>query len=310
MNVSGPQKPTWGYVCALTLRYFRMQFQVYFPAGVLACACAYCCYYGLEWISSKLVISRSFENVMEPEHLALQRFAYAIGRVSIWSVQVWIVWLAFTFVLATFAVKMLQDRRSTGSPMKISEAFQLVRSGHLGPLVGISALAGAATALFSIFLVPLLLRALPLLLIQLDLFENYLVAFKWASAALILLSAAVLTKMALAVPELVDDQNASFGGSIRNSIKATAGWELFFVLNFGVVGLAGGILYTAGSSLLEQSWKNGQLSSAGHGILLAAFTIILTALAITLLAITYSILYVALRYGHAETMSGPAELPC
>src|SRR5690349_12520129 len=100
MNVSGPQKPTWSNVCAQTLRCFRGQFQVYFPASVLACACAYCCNYGLEWIRNKFVISHSFETVMEPEHLAIQRFAYAIGRVSIWSVQLWIAWLVFTFVLA------------------------------------------------------------------------------------------------------------------------------------------------------------------------------------------------------------------
>jgi hypothetical protein len=306
MNVSVQHKPTWGYVCAQTLRCFRAQFQVYFPAGVLACAFAYCCNYGLQWISDKLVISRSFESVMEPEHLAIRRFAYAAGRVSIWSVQLWIVWLVFSFVLATFAVKMLQDRRSAGSPMKIAEAFRLVRGGHPGALIGISALAGTATALFSIFLLPLLLRPLPLLLMQLGLLDSYFVAFKWAGAALILLFAALVTKMALAVPELVDDENASFGGSIRNSIKATPGWELFFVLDFGVSGLAGGILYTAGSNFLEQSWKHEQLSSAGYGILLAAFTIILAALAITLLAIMYSILYVALRYGHSEAMAEPA----
>lgn len=310
MNVSDPRKPTWGYVCTQALKCFREQFQVYFPAGVLACAFAYCCNYGLQWISNKLVISRSFESIMEPEHLAIKRFAYAAGRVSIWSIQLWIVWLVFTFLLATFAVKMLQDRYSTGSPMKIAEAFRLVRGGHLGPLVGISALAGAVTALFSIFLMPLLLRPLPFLLMQLDLLDSYLVAFKWAGAALILLFAALLTKMALAVPELVDDQNASLGGSIRNSIKATAGWELFFVLDFGIFGLVGGILYTAGSSFLEQSWKHDQLSSAGYGILLAAFTIILAALAITLLAITYSLLYVALRYGHSEAMAEPAESSC
>lgn len=310
MNVSNPRKPTWGYICAQTLRCFREQFQVYFPAGVLACTFAYCCNYGLQWISNKLVISRSFESTMEPEHLAIQHFAYAVGRVSIWSIQLWIVWLVFTFVLATFAVKMLQDRHSTGSPMKIAEAFRLVRGGHLGSLVGISALAGTVTALFSILLMPLLLRPLPLLLMQLDLLDSYFAAFKRAGAALILLFAALLTKMALAFPELVDDQSASLGGAIRNSIKATAGWELFFVLDFGILGLFGGILYTAGSSFLEQSWKHEQLSSAGYEMLLAAFSVILAALAITLLAITYSILYVALRYGHSEVTAEPAQSSC
>ena len=100
MNVSNPRKPTWGYICAQTLRCFREQFQVYFPAGVLACTFAYCCNYGLQWISNKLVISRSFESTMEPEHLAIQHFAYAVGRVSIWSIQHWMVCSACWMLIA------------------------------------------------------------------------------------------------------------------------------------------------------------------------------------------------------------------
>lgn len=305
MNGAKTVRPSWGYIVKETLRCFRMQFQVYFPGTVLACAVASCCIYGLQWLSNKLVISHSFESIMEPEHSAtIQRFAYAVGRVSIWSIQIWIVWLVVTFALATFAVKMLQDRHSTGSPMKIADAFHLAGNSRRGVLIEISALAGTVTALFSILFVPVLLRPLPLLLMQLDV--DYLVALKWARAALILLFAALMTKMALAVPELVDDQNASLGGSIRNSIKATAGWEIFIVLYFGVLGLVGGVLHSSGSDFLKRFWHE-HLSFAGYLILLAAFTTILAALAITLFAITYSILYLELRCGNSEAMAEAAE---
>jgi hypothetical protein len=312
VNASDARHPTWGYVCTQTFRCFRAQFQYYFPPVLLAGAFVYLCNYGLQWASDKLVVRPSFESIMEPARFTIQRFVYAVGRVSIWSIQLWVVWLVFTFVLATFAVKMLHERHPAGNPMRIGEAFRLVRSRRQGSLVGISALAGAATGLFSIFLMPLLLRPLPLLLMQLHLvddLDNYRLAFTWTSAALILMFAALLTKMALAVPELVDDPDVSVGGSIRNSIKATAGWELFFVLMFAIVGLAGGILYTAGSDFLEHSWKHGQLSSAGYGMLLAAFTAVVAALVITLVAITYSVLYMAVRYGRFETVSETAESP-
>lgn len=309
MNASDARHLTWGYVCTQTFRCFRAQFQYYFPPVLLAGAFAYACNYGLQWASDKLVLRPSFESIMEPARFSIQRFMYAVGRVSIWSIQLWIVWLVFTFVLATFAVKMLHERHPAGNPMRIGEAFRLVRSRRPGSLIGISALAGAATGLFSIFLMPLLLRPLPLLLMRLDLLDAYLVAIRWTSAALILMFAALLTKMALAVPELVDDPDISVRASIRNSIKATAGWELFFVLMLAIVGLAGGIIYTTGSSFLEHSWIHGQLSSAGYGMLLAACTAVIAALAITLLAIAYSVLYVAVRYGRFETISQTTESP-
>jgi hypothetical protein len=265
------------------------------------------CIYGLQWASAKLVIQPSFESIMEPGRFVMPRFVYAIGRVSIWSMQLWVVWLVFTFVLATFAVKMLHERQPAGNPMRIGDAFRLVRTRRLRSLVGISALAGVATGLFNTLVIPLLLRPLPLLLLELHTIGSYIVVFRWTSAALTVMFAALLTKMALAVPELIDDPHASAGGAVRNSITATAGWDLFFVLVLAMVGLVSGIVYAVGSFFIEQSWQNNQLSSAGYGIALAAFTVVLLSLVITLLAITYSILYVTLRYGGLEAIAATAS---
>lgn len=302
MNASDARL-TWLDICTQTILRFRAQFQYYFPPVLLVSAIAYPCIYGLQWAHDKFAALPSYESAMDPARFPIPHFIYVAARLSIWPIQLWVVWLVFTFVLAIFAVKMLHDRQTAESPMKIGEAFRLVRARRLGSLVSISALAGAATGLFNILLIPMLLRPVPLLLRQLRVFSDYFVIFGWIRTAFLLIFAALLTKMALAVPELVDDPDASLGGSIRNSIKATAGWELFFVLMFAISGLVGGILYTVGSAFLDESVQNSQLSSTGNGMLLAAFIIALAALAITLLAITYSVLYVGLRYGRFEPIS-------
>ena len=73
-----------------------------------------------------------------------------------------------------------------------------------------------------------------------------------------------MTKIALAVPELVDDQSVTIGQAIRNSIMATAGWEVFFLLEFGVLGLVGGTLYFAGGLDPLADWCAQHLESKGR----------------------------------------------
>jgi hypothetical protein len=205
-------------------------------------------------------------------------------------------------MLASVAVRMLQERKPTDATIGMEEAFRFVCSRRFGDLIGFSALAGVATTLFTIFLVPLLLRPLPLLLFQLHLFSDYLIIYDWATAAVTLLFAALATKIALAVPELVDDQGVAIGQAIRNSIMATAGWEVFFLLEFGFLGLIGGTLYIAGKDLLQGSWKHGQLTSTGFELMLAAFTILLASLTLALLAIAQSLIYLSVRYGTAPAL--------
>jgi membrane-anchored glycerophosphoryl diester phosphodiesterase (GDPDase) len=101
--------------------------------------------------------------------------------------------------------------------------------------------------------------------------------------------------MIFAGPELVFDQNISAGQAMRNSIRATAGWEVFFLLEFGVLCLLGGTLYFIGADLLEASWKHGQLTLTGYELMLAAFTVLLASLALTLLSISQSLVYLSLK---------------
>jgi hypothetical protein len=290
-------KPSRGYVGSQTIARFREEFQIYFPPALMVSVVTYLCVYLLQLIREKLVIPPSFESIMEPARFAVPRFFYALGRTAIWSIQCWVVWLAFTLMLAAVSLRVLQTRQAPDAKMKMSAAFQLVCKRRLGALVGVSCLPGVASALFNVFLLPLLLRPLPLLLFQFNWFRYDLVVYNVATAALTLVFAALLAKMTLAIPELMDDQNVLFWQSIRNSIAATAGWEIFFFLEFGLLGLVGGTLYFFGENLLETSWSHGQLTLTGYQLMLAAFTILLTGLALALLAIAHSLVYVSLRYG-------------
>lgn len=292
-------KTSWRDVSVHALTCFRKEFQVYFPPALLGSGVAYLCIYFLETLREKLIITPSFESAMEPERFIVPRFLYALARASIWTIEWWAVWLVFAFILASVALRMVQKSQSSDAAMGLGEAFRVVRARRFGTLIAVSALAGVATTLFTIFLVPLLLRPLPVLLFQLNLFHDYLIIYNWASAAVMLLFSALVTKMTLAVPELVDGQNVSIGQAIRNSIMATAGWEVFFLLEFGVLGLVGGTLYFAGKDLLEGSWKHGQLTQTGFELMLAAFTILLASLALSLLAIVQSRIYLSVRYGAA-----------
>jgi hypothetical protein len=307
MNAAYAVNPSWRYVSTQILKRFRAEFQVYFPPALLASVVAYLCIYLLQSVREKLVVTPSFESAMEPARFVVPSFLYALGRVSIWSIQWWVVWLAFSFTLASFALRMLGDGESPANTIRLGEAFRLVSRRRLGTLIAVSGLAGVGTALFGIFVLPLLLRPLPLLLLQLNLFHDYLIVYDLATAALTLLFTALLAKMILAIPELADDQNLSIGQSIRNSIKATAGWEVFFFLEFGLFGLVGGTLYLAGKDLLAGSWKHGQLTSTGYELMLAAYTILLVGVALALLAIVHSLIYVSLKSGAAPALVKTAD---
>lgn len=295
VNAQYAVKPSWKGIGVHALTCFRAEFQAYFPPALLVSAVAYLCIYLLEMVRDKLVIQHLFESAMEPERFMVPRLFFAMGRTLIWSIQWWVVWLVLSLMLASVAFRMLSKNQSTDAAIGLGEAFRNVCGRRLGALITLSTLAGLGTVLFSVFLLPLLLRPLPLLLFRLHLFDYYSSAFWWVTLVFTLIFAALLNKMFLAVPELVFDQNISFGTAIRNSISATAGWEVFFLLEFGALGLLGGILYFLCRDLLEGSWKHGQLTQTGYQLMLAAFTVLLASLALTLLSISQSLVYVSLR---------------
>jgi hypothetical protein len=308
MNGAQEVKPSWGYVAGQTLKRFRGEFQVYFPPAFLTSLVAYLGFYLLQWIQGRLLVWQPFSGVMESEGFAIVRYVYWLGRTTfIWSMQLGLVWLALAFMLAAAGLRILSEIQLTDTPIAIGKAFQLARTRRLGALVGVSGLAGVITAVFNMILLPLLLRPFLLMLASLQLFRYYLVFYDWATAVFTLVFVALLAKITLAIPELVEDNNVSIGQAIRNSIRATAGWEVFFFVEFGIFGLVGWPAYSVGKILLAASWADGHLSSTGYRIALVAFTILLASLALALLAIVHSVLYLSLKYGTTPPLVKKAD---
>lgn len=297
MHAADAETTSWRFISTQTLRRFRSEFQVYFPPALLVSAAAYLGIYLLGLMQDQLVVPPSYESIMDPTRSAVPRFLYVLARGLVSAMQWWVAWLAFVFILATVALRMTRERKTPDEIVTMGEAFQLALSRRLGALIGASALGVMASVVFNLFLLPLLLRALPLLLFQFNSFRYYLIAYDWTTAVLRLLFAALLAKMTLAIPNLIDDQNVSLAQSIRNSVKITTGWEAFLFLEFGLFGLIGGAFYFTGKNILETSWKHGQLTFTGYELMLAAFTILLAGLGLALLVIAHSLIYVSARYG-------------
>jgi hypothetical protein len=175
---------SWKDISVHALMRFRSEFQVYFPPALLASAFAYFCVYFLQAIREKLVIKHSFESAMGPEHFVAPRLFFALGRTLVWSIEWWVVWLVFGLVMTSVGLRMVLESQSKDATIGLGEAFRIVRSRRLGELIGLSCLAGLCTVLFSVFLLPLLLRPLPLVLSALDLFDYFSSVFKWATVAL------------------------------------------------------------------------------------------------------------------------------
>ncbi len=297
-------KPTWGSIGSQTVQLFRTEFPVYFSPVLLASTIAYICVYLLELIREEFVPKPIIPSFVGHSNTAIPNFLILLGKALVWTVECWVVWLAFTIVLAMVSLRMLQQRQFPDGRIPISGIFQQILKGHLGVLAGISGLAGLSTALFNTFLIPLLLKPLPYLMFRLHLFDSYFIVRKCAVVALTLVFAALISKITLAVPELVEDPNVIFEHALRNSDKATTGWEGFFLLECISYGLLGGVLYFAGNEFIRSSWKSGRLTLQGYEIMLAAFTILLASLIILLVIIAHSLLYISLKYSN---VSLPAE---
>jgi TctA family transporter len=101
-------------------------------------------------MQDQLVLPPSYESIMEPTHSALPRFLYMLARELASAIQWWVVWLAFAFVVASVALRMLRERRSPDEMITMGEAFQLVLRHRLSALIVVSALGALASVVFNL----------------------------------------------------------------------------------------------------------------------------------------------------------------
>jgi hypothetical protein len=133
-----------------------------------------------------------------------------------------------------------------------------------------------------------------------------LIAAKFINAVIMILICAMLAKMALGVPELVDDHDITPGKAVRNSLVATLGWEWFFAVLFSVIAAAGFAIDYFFDLIFHDSMQYQQLNPVGREVIRGGLQTILIASALMLATTMFTNLYFFLRYG-AETAGSEEE---
>ena len=284
-----------------TLSRCRSKFREYFPALLLVCAIAYPAYFFLD-NSSQSLLRPTYSVLLEsPPQLSVSHpLVRTLLRVLFLLAQSFVCWMAVVVSLAAISGSMLNEKKNPAQ-VRLSAAFQRVWSARWGALVVLSFFAAGLTTLFYAFVRPIFTRLLMAIWYYSGLsFSSALTAGKFVDAVSVVLICVMLAKMALAVPELVDDHDILPGRAIRNSLAATLGWEWVFTLLFSVIAALGYAINLFFDGLLYNSVQYQQLSSLGREVIRGALWTILVAIGLMLATTLFANLYFILRYG-AET---------
>jgi hypothetical protein len=133
-----------------------------------------------------------------------------------------------------------------------------------------------------------------------------LTAAKFIGAVSMVLICVVLAKMALGVPELVEDHDIAPGRAVRNSLVATMGWEWAFAVLFFAIAAAGCAIDLLLDAVFQSNMQFQQLTALGREAIQGARRTILSASALMLVTTMFANLYFIL-YG-AES-AGPRQEP-
>lgn len=207
------QKLSWGYVLSKSYKLYAQDFWTYFRIAVIPAVLAYVFTY-FERPASLHFLRSGFLPMFSLKWVALAIFITFLQGAVYWTIS--------AFFFAAIA-GTLENLKSTDTPA-IAVAFILVRK-RLGALVSIALLTwilfflGRALSGFAVFE----------LLEHLGLGRNFW-ALSGGIGLMLVLLAGLLSKFGLAVPELISNPSVSASDAIRNSLKETAGWELFFMM--------------------------------------------------------------------------------
>lgn len=207
----GANTLSWPYVFNRTYGLYGKNFFKYFRIGVVPAIVAYLCGYFLRILKREMLAGIPFQSKgWLPINLANGWLAGAVF------------WTISAFFLAAIAASF--ERMADDDAPAVADAYTRPRN-RLGAIVAIAlltwtlfwlgrTLAGFVIAGFS--------RPSPLILMK-----NV-----WLTGLyrlLLLLLAGLISKFALAIPELMHDLTLSAGSVMKTSLQRTENWELFFM---------------------------------------------------------------------------------
>lgn len=272
------QKLSWGYVLSKSYKLYAQDFWTYFRIAVIPAVLAYAFTY-FERPASLHFLRSGFLPMFSPQWVAVAIF--------ITFLQGAVYWIISAFFFAAIA-GTLENLKSTDTPA-IAVAFVLVRK-RLGALVSIALLTwtlfflGRALSSFAVFE----------LLEHLGLGSNFW-ALSGGIGLMLVLLAGLLSKFGLAVPKLMSNPSVSASDAVRNSLKETAGWELFFMMFLVKSAVLGYCINWLADLGLNSKWHHWTLNETAYFWLQWIVYICIAAALESPFFIAFSVLYNELK---------------
>lgn len=274
MNDPNLRTITWGYILARSYGLYTQRFWTYFRIALLPAVVVS----GLHYLE-KSVYPRLFHG--------LPRWSPTFTLLGVF--QGWsegaVYWTVSAFFFAAIATNVL----GTPSDSPLADAYSPARR-RLRPVVTGAVLTwtlfwiARAVVFFSVFE----------LLGRFSLLGNY-----WAvwlnSGVLLLVLAPLFSKFGLVIPELIADPAISLRQALRNSLKMTEHWELFFMLFVLKSALVGYGMFWLCNLGLDELWQRGFLKPEIDPYVTWWISVSIAAILESPLFISFSVLYAELN---------------
>jgi hypothetical protein len=272
---SHEQALSWSNVLSQSYALYLERFGTYFWIALIP-ALAACAFSNLEPL-----ISRYFFRLVPVFSIKWAALGVLIG----W-IRGAVYWIISTFFFAAIATTF--DNVKAPDTQAVQDAFTLPRQRLV-------ALTSFALLTWTVFFIGRILAgfAAAELLAYLGLGRNYWVLVSAFGLILVLL-AGLLSRFGLAVPELLRNPSSSIREAIRSSVKATKGWQLFFMMFLLKSAILGYSVYWISSMGLGWIWIHWNLNGAVYPWVVGGLYICLAAALESPLFIAFSVLYRAL----------------
>lgn len=274
---------TWGYVLARSYELYAKRFWTYFRMALLPATIA------LFVRSLVLLIAQQLRGMGWLGH------KWSLGT-SLTLAEQGLYWVTSAFFFAAVAANVLSDE--DGDSVPFSDAYSKARERLGGVIV-------VALIVWTLFIVT---RGLALLAIfeVLQRVRSHWIVQMIAFLLPIWLIAGLLSRLGLAIPELINNPKTSISAAIRSSIRKTENWEPFFMAFLAKSAILGYGAYWLGNSALDWLWGQGALNETSYPWAERLIYITIAAALEPPLFIAFSVLYVELK-GQQENSPAAAS---
>lgn len=271
------KKLTWSSLLSMTYQLYGERFWTFFRMALVPALLAYVFHRGEQVLTQQHMGRGSWGTRSPSEWYLLMGFSLA-EQVFYWSIS------AFLFAAVAANVMGREDEL----PALVSDSYTAARNRlgavvSVGLLVLLCFLVGRGILSFAVFQFVQHMKDPTGLLTNL------------AFALPILMLAGILCRFGLAVPELIGNTKLSVRQAIRNSVRRSEGWELFFMVFLLKAALLGYTMYWLRNLGLEWLYEHEALSLAFYPWAAQLLTVAIAALLEPPLFIAFSILHRELK---------------